>query len=111
MKFKLLVYDTAYCMLASMHAHVDGSQVVNHGMSESLMKGMIDACRRFFDLTEEEKREFHGTHVLDPIRCGTSFNPTVENVLFWRDFLKVFVHPRFHFPGKPAGFRYRYNLS
>ncbi|KAL7206050.1 hypothetical protein ACSBR2_018880 [Camellia fascicularis] len=78
--------------------------VVNHGVPESLMKEMVDACNGFFDLREEEKREFEGKHVLDPIRCGTSFNSKADKVFFWRDFLKVFVHPQFHFPNKPTGF-------
>lgn len=79
--------------------------VVNHGVPESLTKAMTEACGEFFNLTEEEKREFEGKHVLDPIRCGTSFNASVDPVLFWRDFLKVFVHPEFHSPNKPTGFR------
>ncbi|GMP46949.1 hypothetical protein CsSME_00014910 [Camellia sinensis var. sinensis] len=65
---------------------------------------MVDACNGFFDLREEEKREFEGKHVLDPIRCGTSFNSKADKVFSWRDFLKVFVHPQFHFPNKPIGF-------
>ncbi|KAI6678351.1 hypothetical protein NL676_039147 [Syzygium grande] len=77
--------------------------VINHGVPESQMKATVDAFMRFFDLTEEEKREFQGRHVLDPIRCGTSFNPSVDKVFFWRDFLKVKVHPEFHFPTKPEG--------
>ncbi|GMN58969.1 hypothetical protein TIFTF001_028070 [Ficus carica] len=80
--------------------------VTNHGVPESLMDGVIDGCRDFFDLSEEEKMEFVGKDVLDPIRCGTSFNASKENVFYWRDFLKVFVHPQFHFPNKPSGFRY-----
>ncbi|GMH16398.1 hypothetical protein Nepgr_018239 [Nepenthes gracilis] len=79
--------------------------VVNHGVPEGIMKEMIDGCKGFFDLTAEEKREFLGKDVLDPIRCGTSFNVSVEKVHFWRDFLKVTVHPQFHFPHKPFGFR------
>lgn len=82
--------------------------MINHGVEESLMERMVDACKRFFDLTEEEKKVFEGKHVLDPIRCGTSFNASVEKVLLWRDFLKVFVHPEFHSPNKPTGFRYTY---
>ncbi|KAF8406065.1 hypothetical protein HHK36_008145 [Tetracentron sinense] len=78
--------------------------VINHGVPESLRKEMLDACHRFFHLMEGEKQEFEGKHVLDPIRCGTSFNASVEKVFFWRDFLKVFVHPQFHFPSKPPGF-------
>ncbi|XP_058007245.1 2-oxoglutarate-dependent dioxygenase 19 isoform X2 [Hevea brasiliensis] len=78
--------------------------VINHGVPERLMRSMIDACREFFDLPEEEKQEYEGKHVLDPIRCGTSFNTSVEKVFCWRDFLKLFVHPVFHSPSKPAGF-------
>ena len=78
--------------------------VVNHGVPESLMKGVITACDEFFNLREEEKEEFEGKHVLDPIRCGTSFHVKTDKVSYWRDFLKVFVHPEFHFPDKPTGF-------
>lgn len=82
------------------------SQVINHGVSESLMKDVMDACYKFFNLTDEEKKLYEGTDVLDPIRCGTSFNTSKEKIFFWRDFLKVLVHPDFHFPDKPKGFRY-----
>ncbi|XP_030464945.1 2-oxoglutarate-dependent dioxygenase 19-like [Syzygium oleosum] len=78
--------------------------VINHGVPESQMKAMFDMLTRFFDLTEEEKREFEGKHVLDPIRCGTSFNASVDKVFFWRDYLKVRVHPKFYCPTKPEGF-------
>ncbi|CAK9174076.1 unnamed protein product [Ilex paraguariensis] len=78
--------------------------VVNHGVPEALMKAMINASDEFFNLSKEEKQEFAGKYVLDPIRCGTSFNPSKEKVFFWRDFLKVIVHPEFHFPNKPIGF-------
>ncbi|XP_019054433.1 PREDICTED: protein DMR6-LIKE OXYGENASE 2-like [Nelumbo nucifera] len=78
--------------------------VINHGMPESLRKAMLEVCQDFFHLAEEEKREYMGKQVLDPIRCGTSFNATVEKIFFWRDFLKVFVHPRFHSPQKPPAF-------
>ena len=70
------------------------------------MDAIMEACGGFFNLSEEEKREFEGKHVLDPIKCGTSFNPSLEKVFFWRDFLKVIVHPRFHSPNKPSVFRY-----
>ncbi|XP_012069171.2 protein DMR6-LIKE OXYGENASE 2, partial [Jatropha curcas] len=79
--------------------------VINHGVPESLMGSLIDTCRGFFDLPEEEKEEYRGKHVLDPIRCGTSFNASTEKVFFWKDFLKILSHPVFHSPSKPAGFR------
>ncbi|GMY38868.1 protein DMR6-LIKE OXYGENASE 2-like [Fagus crenata] len=78
--------------------------LINHGIPESLMEAVIEGIRGFFDLTEEEKREFEQTNVLNPIRYGTSFNRSIEKVSFWRDFLKAFVHPEFNFPNKPAGF-------
>ncbi|XP_022762406.1 protein DMR6-LIKE OXYGENASE 2-like [Durio zibethinus] len=78
--------------------------VINHGVPESLMKAIIDASKGFFELTEDEKQEFEAKHVLDPIRCGTSFNVSADKVLFWRNFLKVFVHPKFHSPSKPPSF-------
>ncbi|XP_068641463.1 2-oxoglutarate-dependent dioxygenase 19-like isoform X2 [Aristolochia californica] len=65
--------------------------VINHGVREELREGIMEATRRFFNLPEEEKREFSGNHVLDPIRCGTSFNTAVEKVLCWRDFLKILI--------------------
>lgn len=80
--------------------------MTNHGVPESLMNSAIDGCDSFFHMSEEEKLEFRGKHVLDPIRCGTSFNASVDEVLYWRDFLKVLVHPQFHFPKRPSGFRY-----
>ena len=80
--------------------------MINHGVGEGLMKEMVEICREFFDLTEEEKRVYETKHVLDPIRYGTSFNPKMEEVFFWRDYLKVLVHPKFHSPPKPTRFRF-----
>ena len=80
--------------------------MINHGVPESLMEAMIEGIRGFFNLTDEEKREFEGKNLLDPIRCGTSFNTSIDKVFYWRDYLKVVVHPEFHFPNKPAGLRY-----
>ena len=73
------------------------------------MKAIIDATDGFFNLTEEEKKEFAGTkNVLEPISSGTSFSGTPANdkILFWRDFYRFIVHPQFNSPYKPAGFRY-----
>ncbi|KAF3975154.1 hypothetical protein CMV_001572 [Castanea mollissima] len=79
-------------------------KLINHGVPESLTEAMIEGIREFFNLTDEEKREFEGKNFLDPITCGTSVNTSMEKVYYWRDYLKVFVHPEFHFPNKPAGF-------
>ncbi|KAF5731925.1 putative Leucoanthocyanidin dioxygenase [Tripterygium wilfordii] len=79
--------------------------VINHGVPESLVKRMIDVVGGFFNLTEGDKLEFTDKGVFDPIRCGTSFNASMDTVLSWKDFLKVFVHPEFHSPNNPPEFR------
>ncbi|GLT64751.1 hypothetical protein SLA2020_372230 [Shorea laevis] len=79
--------------------------VINHGVPESLIGMMFDCCQQFFDLPEEEKKEFQGKHVLDTIRYGTSVdNFSNGKVVFWRDFIKFFVHPEFYSPNKPPNF-------
>ncbi|KAF7843003.1 protein DMR6-LIKE OXYGENASE 2-like [Senna tora] len=78
--------------------------LINHGIPKRLMESMMEGVKGFFNLSDEEKREFQGKHIFDPIRCGSSFNTAIEKVHCWRDFLKVFVHPHFHFPHKPPGF-------
>ncbi|KAF7113878.1 hypothetical protein RHSIM_RhsimUnG0105900 [Rhododendron simsii] len=78
--------------------------VVNHGVSESLMKEVLEGCQEFFNLPVEEKMEYAGRDIWQPIRFGTGVDVKVEKFFFWRDFLKVIVHPQFHFPNKPKGF-------
>uniref|UniRef100_A0A6N2NJK9 Fe2OG dioxygenase domain-containing protein n=2 Tax=Salix viminalis TaxID=40686 RepID=A0A6N2NJK9_SALVM len=51
--------------------------VINHGVPQKLLSSILDGCKGFFDLAEEEKQEFKGNH--------------------------VFVHPVFYSPTKPAG--------
>ncbi|KAI3774604.1 hypothetical protein L1987_49163 [Smallanthus sonchifolius] len=80
-------------------------QVINHGVPEALMNKVIEKSAEFFDLTDDEKNEFEDKGVLDPIRYGTSFNTKKDGILYWRDFLKVIIHPDFHYPNKPSGFR------
>ncbi|XP_068639139.1 2-oxoglutarate-dependent dioxygenase 19-like [Aristolochia californica] len=79
--------------------------VINHGVPEELREAMMEVCTAFFNMPEEEKREYAGKDLLDPIRCGTSFNTSVEKLSYWRDFVKMFVHPNFHSPSKPSNFR------
>ncbi|KAI3997728.1 hypothetical protein MKX01_011803 [Papaver californicum] len=82
--------------------------VVNHGVPESLKEELINSCMNFFNLSPEEKSVYEVENVedpciLDPIICGTNFNPASESVSFWRDYLRVLVHPVFHSPPKPEG--------
>ncbi|KAE9605935.1 putative flavanone 3-dioxygenase [Lupinus albus] len=56
--------------------------LINHGMSETLRGEFLRASQSFFDLSEEEKKEYAGGNLFDPIYCGTSFNVTVDKKLF-----------------------------
>nr|XP_043623313.1 2-oxoglutarate-dependent dioxygenase 19-like [Erigeron canadensis] len=80
-------------------------QVINHGVPETLMNMVLEKSREFFNLTDEEKKDFEERDVWDPIRYGTSFNSKKDEVFYWRDFLKIVVHPEFNCPNKPLGFR------
>ncbi|KAM7520812.1 hypothetical protein LguiB_019774 [Lonicera macranthoides] len=66
---------------------------------------MLKVSKSFFDLTEEEKGKYSGNKLFDPIKYGTSFNASLDKSLYWRDHLKVFVHPHFNAPLKPDNFR------
>lgn len=79
-------------------------QVINHGVPETLMNMVIEKAGEFFELTDEEKKDFEDKDVREPIRYGTSFNTKKEKVFCWRDYLKLIVHPEFHSPNKPLGF-------
>ncbi|KAF5942629.1 hypothetical protein HYC85_020271 [Camellia sinensis] len=52
--------------------------VINHGVQEKLMDDMVKASKSFFDMSEEEKGEYNGKQLFDPIRSGTSFNVLVD---------------------------------
>ncbi|XP_059636784.1 2-oxoglutarate-dependent dioxygenase 19-like [Cornus florida] len=79
--------------------------LINHGMPENLVDEMLKVSQSFFELSEDEKREYTGKSLFDPVRYGTSFNVSVDKTLFWRDHLKVQVHPNFNAPLKPNKFR------
>ncbi|XVF39587.1 hypothetical protein PTKIN_Ptkin01aG0045800 [Pterospermum kingtungense] len=78
--------------------------VINHGVTETVREEMMRETEGFFGLTWEEKRQYTGRKLFDPIRCGTSFNTKVDEGLLWRDSLKIHVHPYFNSPNKPSGF-------
>lgn len=74
-------------------------------MHESLIKKVIEKSIEFFNMTVEEKKDFEVKDVFDPVRYGTSFNSKKDEIFYWRDFLKVIVHPEFHSLNKPLGFQ------
>ncbi|XP_061337718.1 probable 2-oxoglutarate-dependent dioxygenase SLC1 [Gastrolobium bilobum] len=84
-------------------------QLVNHGISDEIIKSMMDVSGRFFDLPFEERAKYMTTDMKAVVRYGTSFSQTKDTVFCWRDFLKLLCHPLPHFlphwPSSPVDFR------
>ena len=79
----------------------------NHGIPEELYEAMFQKCEEFNLMSEDEKQEFKmKKDVMDRIKFGSSNNLSSTRVRFWRDYLKLFLHPDFNSPHKPQGFRY-----
>ncbi|KAL3538685.1 hypothetical protein ACH5RR_002051 [Cinchona calisaya] len=81
--------------------------LVNHGIPENLINGLFNVCNEFFDMAEEEKLKFETTNPRFPVmvRSGsTTCDVSNQKVLFWRDYLRFFVHPEFYCPDKPIEF-------
>lgn len=85
-------------------------QLVNHSISEDIMRSMIEVIGRFFDLPFEERAKYMTTDMRAAVRYGTSFTQTKDTVFCWRDFLKLLCShplPDFlpHWPASPVDFR------
>ncbi|KAJ1268897.1 hypothetical protein BS78_07G168300 [Paspalum vaginatum] len=79
--------------------------VINHGVPEDLKEAVMETCRELFSLPEEEKAEYLEAGPMDPVRIGSGFYSVVDGARYWRDYFKMFVHPEFHCPAKPAKLR------
>ncbi|KAI9096751.1 hypothetical protein K1719_025930 [Acacia pycnantha] len=79
--------------------------LTNHGISEKLMKEVMEKSHEFHNLPVEERKEFADKGPLASIRHGTSFYPESELFHYWRDYLKVMTLPEFNFPHNPPGFK------
>ncbi|KAG6406764.1 hypothetical protein SASPL_134374 [Salvia splendens] len=81
--------------------------LVNHGLPEELIASLFATVREFFNLPDDEKKQYEGKSTSSPIVCGNFNVKTTSNQTFtlWRDFLKIHVHPEFHCPSKPQPLR------
>ncbi|KAF7090812.1 hypothetical protein CFC21_093507 [Triticum aestivum] len=68
-------------------------QVVNHGVPEEVMGAMMRAAEEFFALPADEKMAYYSNDRKKLPRFHTSLrNGTGEEVLYWRDCLKLGCH-------------------
>lgn len=81
-------------------------QVINHGISQSVMDGAVEAASDFFKLPSETKQEFASDDIRQPVRYGTS---SKDGTHMSRAFLKHYAHPLSewmkYWPEKPPTYR------
>ncbi|XBI59058.1 hypothetical protein VPH35_040194 [Triticum aestivum] len=65
-------------------------QVINHGISQSVMDRAVEAASEFFKLPSETKQEFASDDIRRPVRYGTS---SKDGTRPSRTFLKHYAHP------------------
>jgi 2'-deoxymugineic-acid 2'-dioxygenase/mugineic-acid 3-dioxygenase len=85
------------------------TQVINHGVPEQVMGEMMASAEEFFRLPREEKMELYSTDGKKLPRFHTSLGNEREELLYWRDCLKLGCYPpeqfRRQWPEKPATLR------
>ncbi|KAL6844396.1 hypothetical protein ACP4OV_026069 [Aristida adscensionis] len=65
-------------------------QVINHGISQSVMDAAVEAASDFFELPSEKKEEFASDDLRQPVRYDTS---SKDSISMSRAFLKHYAHP------------------
>ncbi|KAI3911902.1 hypothetical protein MKW92_039638 [Papaver armeniacum] len=68
-------------------------QIINHGISQSVLDEAITAASNFFELPNKYKQDFMSNDVAKPVRYGTGLKDGCDVVQFWRIFLKHYAHP------------------
>lgn len=65
-------------------------QIVNHGVPVEVMEQVKDSATRFFELPIEERKKYLRANSPSETVCfATSFNPHVEKVMEWKDYLTM----------------------
>ncbi|KAK9076512.1 hypothetical protein SSX86_004846 [Deinandra increscens subsp. villosa] len=84
-------------------------QVINHGIPTLVMKDALDSAEEFFTLPSDEKMCFASADVHKPVRYGTSMNHELDQVFYWRDFIKHYANPLSQWihlwPSKPTNYK------
>ncbi|GFQ08508.1 1-aminocyclopropane-1-carboxylate oxidase homolog 2, partial [Phtheirospermum japonicum] len=64
-------------------------QVVNHGISTSVLDGMIDGVRKFNDQDVEEKKKYYTRDFKRSVRFNSSYDLFTSKTASWRDTLSI----------------------
>ncbi|KAF5190096.1 Dmr6-like oxygenase [Thalictrum thalictroides] len=84
-------------------------QVINHGLSDKIIKDMLDVGTEFFDMPVEDKMLMYSEDPRQVCRLYSSINYDDEETHFWRDTLRHPVHPveiyKHLWPSKPMNYR------
>ena len=85
-------------------------QVINHGVSESLMEDAVNVMMEFFTTPADYKARFYSTDMKKRCRIYSStLDYDKEQVHFWRDNFTHHCHPVEEniesWPEKPARYR------
>ncbi|KAJ4846490.1 hypothetical protein Tsubulata_039976 [Turnera subulata] len=68
-------------------------QIVNHGISQSVLDGALSVASDFFKLPTSEKAKFMSSDVCKPVRYATSIKDGIDKFQYWRVFLKHYANP------------------
>ncbi|KAE8768157.1 Hyoscyamine 6-dioxygenase [Hordeum vulgare] len=85
-------------------------QVVNHGVSEDVVRAFREAAAEFFAMPAEEKLPYCSDDQTKTFRVASSTSYDRNETRYWRDYLKLRCHPVSkdlvgHWPAKPESFR------
>lgn len=68
-------------------------QIVNHGIPESVLDGMIDGIRRFHEADSEIKKQYYSRDMSRKVRYFSNFDLYAKQVANWRDTLRCRMAP------------------
>jgi len=85
------------------------SQIINHGVHETVIQRMLEVAREFFTMPTEYRTHLYSEDPSRVVRLSTSFNIQKEDVFNWRDYLRHHCYPLEdyidYWPTKPSAYR------
>ncbi|XP_022984408.1 LOW QUALITY PROTEIN: flavanone 3-dioxygenase 3 [Cucurbita maxima] len=92
-QFFTLILETGEIYISYLLTSICFLQIINHGISKTVMEEALSQAREFFNLPLKEKMKYKSDDVSKAVRYGTSLKDGVDKIKFWRVFLKHYAHP------------------